>query len=323
MGYVLFGAGYYGKLMLKILDKKDIVCFCDNRVKEENKMKIDGIPVIPYKVLKNNYLGHNVVITTREPQNIMEISKQLNKDNIPFTFIDEIAHMKLQDDIETYRRLNNRPSFQYDESRALFFPLDKYQPAGSVGGYFWQDIWGAQHVFEKKPAIHYDIGSRIDGFIAHLLSFGQSVRLLDIRPLDVFVPGMEFIQCDATNMEAVDDESIESLSALCSLEHFGLGRFGDPIDPEACFKCFSAIPRKMKKGGNVYISVPIGKEHVEFHAHRVFYASTIINNFKGMDLVEYSAIHEDGVEKFIDNIHKYDEYGESMGVMGLFHFFKK
>ena len=60
------------------------------------------------------------------------------------------------------------------------------------------------------------------------------------------------------------------MSALCSLEHLGLRRYGDKIDPEACFKCFDAIQKKARKGGKLYISVPIGKECVEFNAHLFF-----------------------------------------------------
>ena len=52
------------------------------------------------------------------------------------------------------------------------------------------------------------------------------------------------------------------MSALCSLEHFGLGRYGDAIDPEACFKCFDQIQKKLKKGGNLYISLPVGQAHL-------------------------------------------------------------
>ena len=56
------------------------------------------------------------------------------------------------------------------------------------------------------------------------------------------------------------DNSISSFSALCSIEHFGLGRYGDPIDPEACFKCFDNIQSKIARSGLLYLSVPVGKD---------------------------------------------------------------
>lgn len=123
-------------------------------------------------------------------------------------------------------------------------------------------------------------------------------------------------------MSHIPDNSLESLSALCSLEHFGLGRYGDDIGPEACFKAFENICRKMKKGGNLYISVPVGRERVEFNAHRIFYASTIVSCFDEMELLEYSCAACNCIEKNVPIV-KYDNdphNGEHR--YGLFHFLK-
>jgi len=39
------------------------------------------------------------------------------------------------------------------------------------GHYFHQDLWAARKVFARRPVEHVDVGSRIDGFVAHLLTF--------------------------------------------------------------------------------------------------------------------------------------------------------
>ena len=206
-------------------------------------------------------------------------------------------------------------------SRPIY--TDKFEAAGSIGSYFWQDLWAARKIYQDSPQQHYDIGSRIDGFIAHLLSFRDNVNMIDIRPLNREVDGFRFVCDDATSLGHFDDNSIESLSALCSLEHFGLGRYGDKIDPDACYKCFYSIERKVMAGGNIYISVPVGKEHIEFNAHRVFYASTIINAFTHCELIEYSYTNNGYIEYNID-VHKYDDDITIGGTgFGLFHFTKK
>lgn len=225
-------------------------------------------------------------------------------------------------DLEEYNRLNTRSTFTYRPEYKHFIEKDKYNEAGSIGVYFWQDLWGAQLVREHDPEYHYDIGSRVDGFIAHLLAFRKKIRLIDIRPLDGEVEGLEFVQGDATNLDGIEDNSIESISALCSLEHFGLGRYGDSIDPDACFKAFDAIQRKVKQGGCAYISVPIGSEHIEFNAHRIFYAQTIVNAFNQMELVQLDATSGNKIEYDID-IHKYDDVSQKgAGRFGLFCFKK-
>lgn len=223
-----------------------------------------------------------------------------------------------------YIKKNKYDSFAYKKKYKNPIILDRYMEAGSMDQYFWQDLWAAQLICKANPKKHYDIGSRIDGFIAHLATFRDNVVLIDIRPLNKKIPNVVFHQDDATNLNNIESNSIESLSALCSLEHFGLGRYGDPVDPSACFKAFKSIQRVMKTGGKIYIAVPIGFEHLEFDAHRVFYASTIVENFNEMKLLEFSVINPDcnEIEYHVD-IHKYDNCFEKGGLrFGLFVFEK-
>lgn len=237
--------------------------------------------------------------------------------------VDEQAgekHFILQD-LKAYNALNTRPSFQYDETRKYFIGTDKYvQNGGRDIIYFLQDMWAAQKIYQAKPAKHYDIGSRVDGFISHLLSFRKNVILIDIRPLNMQISGLEYVQADATSLDGIADNSLESISALHSLEHFGLGRYGDPVDPGACFKAFAAIQRKAMPGGDIYISVPVGEEHVEFNAHRVFYAWTILEAFSEMELVEFSVV--EGGNAKINNCASVDQYDTFHIGAGLFHFQK-
>lgn len=225
-------------------------------------------------------------------------------------------------DKELYNSLNERESFKVDENDIYPITKDKFTQAGNVSPYFWQDLWAASLIYKNQPKEHYDIGSRIDGFIAHVLSYGVPVKMIDIRPFPIKIDGLTTVIGDATNMEQFEDGSIESLSALCSLEHFGLGRYGDPIDPEACFKCFASIQNKMKTGGKLYLSVPIGKERLQFNAHRIFYARTIIESFNKVRLLEFSCTANGKIEKNIE-INRYDDDMESKGNrFGLFYFEK-
>ena len=83
---------------------------------------------------------------------------------------------------------------------------DRYRKAGAAGSYFWQDIWAARLIYENAPQKHYDIGSRIDGFIGHLASFRENIVLIDVRGFDYTIPGVTFVQADATSMEGIEDE---------------------------------------------------------------------------------------------------------------------
>lgn len=228
----------------------------------------------------------------------------------------------IKSDADRYQCLNQRPNFAIQEKYMWPIIGDKYASAGTMSNYFWQDLWAARLIISSRIKSHFDIGSRLDGFIAHLLAAGIDVTMIDIREFPGEVEKLHTIVDDATSLRQIPDESIESISALCSLEHFGLGRYGDPVDPEACFKCFDNIQKKLKKSGKLYISLPIGRERVEFNAHRVFYASTVIECFNKLHLEEFSCVSQGKIEYNVD-IHKYDnDLHNGEWRYGLFAFVK-
>jgi SAM-dependent methyltransferase len=116
-----------------------------------------------------------------------------------------------------------------------------------------------------------DIGSRVDGFVAHIAAF-RDIDVLDIRPIENRAhPRIRFVQADLMNPLDELVGRYPSVSCLHALEHFGLGRYSDPIDPAGHRKGFAAISQLVAPGGTLYISVPIGRARVEFNAHRVFH----------------------------------------------------
>ncbi|BEI40380.1 hypothetical protein PHIN9_03110 [Polynucleobacter sp. HIN9] len=197
--------------------------------------------------------------------------------------------------------------------------LDRYDSAGNMPRhYFWQDLWAAEKVYKSKVARHFDIGSRLDGFIAHCLPFCEVV-MMDIRPLDISINNLSFLQVDCTNMEEICSDSIFSLSSLHAVEHFGLGRYGDPIDPFGYKKVILEMQRISKLGGDIYLSVPIGYQRLEFNAQRIFDPNTIVNLFDQCELIEFSVI--DDANKFHQNA-RLDDFAYTYYGCGLFHFKK-
>ena len=159
---------------------------------------------------------------------------------------------EFKNEILLYNSLNADDSFKITKEDMNPQLKDKYESAGYIDGhYFFQDIYMAKKVIQSGVKKHYDIGSRVSGFISNLLASNvvKKVTMLDIRPLPFNVEGLDFIQADATNLDNIEDNSIESLSSLHAIEHFGLGRYGDPIDPYAWKKALKAIQRKLKPNG--------------------------------------------------------------------------
>jgi len=174
---------------------------------------------------------------------------------------------------------------------------------GSVKSeYFWQDLFVAQKVFRANPQIHVDIGSRIDSFVAHVASF-RSIEVFDIRTISSNIPGVKFMRADLMNPVFAHTDYCDSLSCLHALEHFGLGRYGDPVDINGYKRGLENMAKLLKTDGIFYLSVPIGIERVEFNAHRIFDPLSLYKDIKDMnfELCEFSWVdYENLIHQSID-----------------------
>jgi len=172
---------------------------------------------------------------------------------------------------------------------------DRYEEGGATKSeYFWQDLIVARLIYKVNPVKHVDVGSRVDGFVSHVASF-REIEVFDVRPITTQIPGVIFKQAD---MMANDDliDYCDSLSCLHALEHFGLGRYGDPIDTEGYSRGLANMAKLLKSSGIFYLATPIGQERVEFNAHRVFNPEHIINLAKkeGLSLQTFTIIDVNG-----------------------------
>jgi hypothetical protein len=199
--------------------------------------------------------------------------------------------------------------------------------------YFLQDLFVARRIFKDNPVCHVDVGSRVDGFVAHVASF-REIEVFDVRSITAVIPGIIFRQGNFMDNEATKSyQNLEkggycdSVSCLHAIEHFGLGRYGDPIDPIGYQRGLSNLASLLSPEGILYLSTPIGQERVEFNANWVFDPRTIIqcaneNNLQLEELwsvsVENSVVQQHGLNDLEINQLALEYYR-----LGLFIFRKK
>lgn len=200
--------------------------------------------------------------------------------------------------LRTYRELKRQQTLSSVE-----FPFGEFWPclddrkanAGSAKGhYFHQDLLVARRVFANRPRLHVDVGSRIDGFVAHVASY-REIEVFDVRPLASTIPNVRFKQVDL--MAPLPPELAgycDSLSCLHALEHFGLGRYGDRVDFEGHVKGLANLKRILAKGGKLYLSVPIGPQRIEFNAHRVFAVAYLLSLVPEFRIDAFSYVDDRG-----------------------------
>jgi SAM-dependent methyltransferase len=160
-----------------------------------------------------------------------------------------------------------------------------------AGHYFYQDVWALRRLAAFKPDEHHDVGSRFDGFVGQATAFCKII-CWDIRPPNFKLPDFEFRAGSILEMP-LPDRSVRSLSCLHVAEHIGLGRYGDPLDPDGTEKAIRELGRLLAPGGQLLFSMPIGKERVEFNAQRVWDPRKPPAMLPELKLVEFSAVGDD------------------------------
>lgn len=182
--------------------------------------------------------------------------------------------------------------------------------------YFYANGWAMRRIVSQQPSNHVDIGSQT--MFVNLLSAVLPVTFVDYRPLVARMEGLTNRGGDILNLP-FEDNSIESLSCLHVAEHIGLGRYGDPLNPSGTRQACAELHRILAPGGHLYFALPVGKQRVCFNAHRIHAAKTIIEYFSGLDLVEFSGVHDDG--RYVEQV-DVKEFIDSQYACGMFLFRK-
>jgi SAM-dependent methyltransferase len=215
-------------------------------------------------------------------------------------------------DFFAYRRISQNKNFSLETSN-LFPRIDDKTSLTQLDPiYFYQGVWCAKKVFELKPQKHYDIASQ--AIMVGIISEFVPTTMVDIRPLSVKLPHLDFIKGSLLELPFVDS-SIESLSSICVIEHIGLGRYGDTLDPFGSEKSARELCRVLANNGSLYISVPVDHKNITyFNAHRAFTREYVLELFGSLKLIE---------EKYIYGNNMFDTYEPEKGFgTGLFHFKK-
>lgn len=179
--------------------------------------------------------------------------------------------------------------------------------------YFYQDAWAFEKIVKQRPTQHIDVGSH-HKFVA-LLSKVVPVTMVDIRPLSLPLDTLKFKEGSILELP-FEDASVDSLSSLCVVEHIGLGRYGDPLDPNGTEKAIAELSRVLAPGGHLYLSVPVGDQNVvAFNAGRIFSLDYLFNIIKPLQVVDQSFIVGNSLQE------EYQHTG-NFGTTGLFDLVK-
>jgi hypothetical protein len=177
--------------------------------------------------------------------------------------------------------------FAVDWSDRIACLDDRTTTTGFDRHYIYHTAWAARVVARTRPSLHTDVASAL--YFSTLVSAFLPVRYLEYRPVDVALSDLSCGTADLMRLPFADG-SVESLSCMHVVEHVGLGRYGDPLDPDADLTAMAELSRVVAPGGDLLFVVPVGRPRIQFNAHRIYAFEQVRSAFAGMTLQEFALI---------------------------------
>ena len=221
-------------------------------------------------------------------RNIQIVLKNIGLD---FIKLKKIIYLKKYiGDYLSFKKLNGKVHFimpilgEHRETNANF---DKH--------YFYQETIVSSYIFQDNPNKHVDVGSRLSGFIGNVASY-RNIEFFDLRSSNIKHDNITFKKIDLLDLPKEYEDYTDSLSCLYVIEHIGLGRYGDTINPDGPKVGYSNLIKKLKSKGKLYLAVPIGCERkTYFNAHKIFKPLDIVEWDNSIKLHKFDYVDDEGI----------------------------
>lgn len=168
---------------------------------------------------------------------------------------------------------------------------DRIQSTPFDHHYIYHPAWAARILAKTRPAEHVDISSILS--FSTIISAFIPTKFYDYRPANLQLNQLESGFADLQQLP-FDNDSIPSLSCMHTVEHIGLGRYGDKLDANGDITAINELKRVLAKGGDLLFVTPVGQPRIEFNAHRIYGFEEIINYFAPLQLLEFSMVPDSG-----------------------------
>lgn len=144
---------------------------------------------------------------------------------------------------------------------------------------------------DKKIAV---VGSLLPWLEAIIINMGsksvttieynkpQSTDLIETMTYDDFVKS---------------EEKYDAIFSYSSIEHSGLGRYGDPLNPEGDIEAMTHIRTHLIENGLAFLGFPVGRDALVWNAHRIYGEHRLPLVFSGFRELEWIGIDKSYIYK--------------------------
>jgi len=157
--------------------------------------------------------------------------------------------------------------------------------------YIYHPAWASRILAQTRPELHIDISSTLH--FCTMLSAFMPVKFYDYRPASLTLSNLSSEKADLLNLPFQND-SISSVSCMHTIEHIGLGRYGDPLDYDGDIKAIKELIRVTKNTGDILFVTPVGQPKLMFNGQRIYSYQQVISYFTNCTLMNFSLIPDSG-----------------------------
>lgn len=156
--------------------------------------------------------------------------------------------------------------------------------------YVYHTGWAARVLSKTKPVFHVDVSSSL--YFSSIVSAFVPIHYYEFRPPEFTFDNLVVKSADMLKMP-FENASVASLSCMHVVEHVGLGRYGDPLDPRGDLKAIAELERILAHRGQLLFVVPVGRPRLQFNAQRIYSFDQIVSYFPRLELKEFSMVPDD------------------------------
>ena len=139
-----------------------------------------------------------------------------------------------------------------------------------VGYYGETDVWLYQ-ALEAYPIKGKDvliIGSNKPWYESMVIAYGGNPITIDYNKIITDDVRLIVMTVEEFNKSP---KKVDIVFSISSIEHDGLGRYGDPLNPIADLEFMLTCSKKyLKPDGHMILAVPVGEDCIAWNAHRIY-----------------------------------------------------
>ena len=142
-------------------------------------------------------------------------------------------------------------------------------------------------IMSKKVAV---VGSETPWIEAILLNLNNQVTTIEYNVPEV---QDDRINCLSYSDFTLSKKEFDCIVTFSSIEHSGLGRYGDGLNPNGDIEAMQTIHSNLKSDGIVIWGAPVGHDAVVWNAHRIYGKIRLPLIFENFDEMEWFGFQKD------------------------------